>query len=567
MTLEETLDRWLRNRPVLWGSAAALLAAVAALTRLDPDSAGVWLVTLAAAGLAIALSRTEQGDARQTMLALALVGGAVRAVSHAALTAWSEAAGGSLLGLDSSSYFFRSVLLAREGFRTIESPALHFGTYDAAHYYLFAAVIGVLGPSLVTLQAMNWSMTTLAGPLAYAIARRTAPAHARTAGLLVALHPSIVAISVNDLLKDPSVIFLSLVAVWALVRLARTPWTPTASAGLVLAGAVALSYVRMSRFYVSAFLLAAAFVAIGWGWRQARSGAAAATRPAAVLSILLVFGLSEAGPRVMGWPFSPVMAVRQFVRVLNTPSMRVYAPGLVSRFSGGSAATHDTAEPATLPAWGPSLPVNEGQAYTASEVLARASDRAWAPTSTSSLHAPAARPPERAPAGAAEQAAAPATSGGAGAESPAGGHRVVRWAANGFRKLFGPFPWVPPPDFSVSTITRGDYLLFPGMLLWYALLPVALSAMALVFGDALRGRAESLTLGLALFTGGLFALYLALNLSWRQREFLFPFFVLLSAATIDRLRTSRLAGYAYALYWFGLVTVAVAHTALRTLVA
>ena len=65
---------------------------------------------------------------------------------------------------------------------------------------------------------------------------------------------------------------------------------------------------------------------------------------------------------------------------------------------------------------------------------------------------------------------------------------------------------MPPPDFSPQTITLGDYLLFPGMLVWYAVLPIALAAMFVAAGDMLRGRAGGLSLGIALFSAALFVL-------------------------------------------------------------
>ena len=68
------------------------------------------------------------------------------------------------------------------------------------------------------------------------------------------------------------------------------------------------------------------------------------------------------------------------------------------------------------------------------------------------------------------------------------------------------------------------------------------------------------------FSAALFVLYLGLNLSWRQREFMFPFLVLLAFWAIDRVRAQRWARYAYAAYWCGIVLLAVTHTVVRAMV-
>ena len=51
--------------------------------------------------------------------------------------------------------------------------------------------------------------------------------------------------------------------------------------------------------------------------------------------------------------------------------------------------------------------------------------------------------------------------------------RMARLAANLIRKLLGPFPWVMPPSWDARTVLVGDYLMFPGMILWYLVLPLA----------------------------------------------------------------------------------------------
>jgi len=256
------------------------------------------------------------------------------------------------------------------------------------------------------------------------------------------------------------------------------------------------------------------------------------------------------------------MVAEQFAHVMNTPGMRLYAPGLLARLtsSSGEGSSMGAEAPASLPGTGPSLEASAGLTHSGRDILALTRDRASArstglPHTTSAGVPMVPKPKVAAPSN--PPVVAPPV------EEPPPGNRVVRWATNGIRKLFGPFPWVPPPDYSPRTITLGDYLLFPGMFVWYAVFPIALVAMLVVAGDTLRGRAGGFSSGMATFTGALLVLYLGLNLSWRQREFMFPFLALLAFWAIDRVSRRRWARYAYALYWCGIVLLAVTHTAVR----
>ena len=76
-----------------------------------------------------------------------------------------------------------------------------------SHYYLFAAAVRFLGADLFGLQVMNCGLIALAAPLVFGIARSILPSAALVVGLGVALHPSLIAIAAVDLLKDPSIIF------------------------------------------------------------------------------------------------------------------------------------------------------------------------------------------------------------------------------------------------------------------------------------------------------------------------------------------------------------------------
>lgn len=137
--------------------------------------------------------------------------------------------------------------------------------------------------------------------------------------------------------------------------------------------------------------------------------------------------------------------------------------------------------------------------------------------------------------------------------------------ANLFRKMFGPFVWILPDHWNVERILRADYLLYPGMLVWYALLPLCFAGLILAaIGWAVAPRLPIalLPFWIVLITYG--GQYLAINLSYRQREAMFPFLVMFAAIGIARLRDAQWARAAYAAYWAVLVAVAVVHLAVRT---
>src|SRR5262249_23514440 len=80
------------------------------------------------------------------------------------------------------------------------------------------------------------------------------------------------------------------------------------------------------------------------------------------------------------------------------------------------------------------------------------------------------------------------------------------------RKVWGPYVWVMPPAFSAYEILRGSYIMFPGTLVWYALIPSIALALAVTILDALRRRAPSWPLvWLAVYVSICLAQYFALN--------------------------------------------------------
>jgi hypothetical protein len=473
-----------RRIGVIAGATIAVLL-VAAAWRL-PISAACWfsLSVIVATGALIAAS--EPPRARLVSINLFTGALALRVLVLVLFYALAVGEGGPFLGPDSSGYFEGANELVALGFHLDTIPLLFFGSYDVGHYYLFAAAIR-LHADLFALQLLNVGFTALAAPLAYAIGRRTVPRAARIIGLLVALSPSLVVLAAIDLLKDPSVVCATLLAIVCILRLARarTSWTVLLAAAVSL---VPLLYLRTSRFYSFAYLEAATIAALIWIalWRRRlalRTWTAAA-------ALVVVFGVTEAVPMRAGWPSSPVLILAQVGHVLGTPSMRFYSVGLFERFR----------------------------------------------------HRRAPEEPE--------------------AQTP------LEYAANLFRRIYGPFPWILPDKWNLRFLQSADYLLYPGMLLWYGLLPFVVIGLTHV-GRAVASRASE-SFGLVflwLFTAIYFLQYLAINVSYRQREAMFPVLVVFGCIGWAHARRGGQMPRWYVAYWAGLGGLAAAHLALRAWMA
>jgi hypothetical protein len=358
-------------------------------------------------------------------------------------------------------------------------------------------------------------------------------------GLVVGLYPSLIALSVNDLLKDPAVIFAAVAGVWCLARLARTPQIPTAAALIIVASAV-LIYARMSRFYLVAFLEVALAVSVLIAWCFKRRRAVASSIGGWTIgAFVLVFVAAEAVPSRLGWPTSPAMVLATVAHTMGSPAMRLYATGLVDRVQATKSGTQ------LRPRHAGDLTMAGVSSRSVREVLAEIEQ--W----------------EGEDAAAAEtMAEAPLP------ESTKLSHVAVgiRVAANTFRKLFGPFPWIAPPRWDARTILTGDYLLFPGIVVWYAVLPFALAGIGIIGWRTLHGETlHPVLVALVIFVSILFAQYLVLNLSWRQREFMFPFLAMAGAVAFTATRGSGWWRKGYTAYWALLVLVACVHLAWRAI--
>jgi hypothetical protein len=515
-------------------AGTALLVALPWPWALGLANASYLMVLGATIPFWLLLAALHEPEERPVFARIAVIAVATRVVAHLAVYGWAVSGGGPYLGPDSTMYYEGSRDLATRGFVVDGPAALAFGSYNSAHYYLFAAVRWLFGADLYGLQTLNSAVTAFAGPLFYSGWRSLGLRYAVAFGVGVAVSPSLVALSVNDLLKDPAIFGVTTIGIWSLLRLRRSasPWEAGALATLAT---VSLAYVRTSRFYVVAFLEVALLALLVAWWFSVRRPAHAgrSLRPAAAITATLL--LVELLPALLGWPLTPQLLVAEMRHSVATPLMHTYAAGLVDarRTAVPVGEETDGAVPARrVPRANPGQPKRE---FTPAE-----DDLA---TRAPSASAPARR----------------ADSLGTGA---------LRTAANTIRKLLGPFPWIAPPTWTPRTVLLGDYLLFPGVIVWYALFPVSLVGFGLIAWRSVHKRmAPVAVVALAVFGLLLVAQYLALNLSYRQREFFVPFLAGIALIALQSGAVSRGWKVAYGTYWALLAVMAMAHLAVRAALA
>lgn len=522
----------------------ALLLAMAALPLVVGWSGGahLWILALGLLGGAV-LTLAQPAPWRAPFWTLFLLGLTTRVVLHAGVFTWARAADGPFLSPDATLYFGQSLQLAMQDLRLPLPPYVYFGTFDCAHYYLFGAAHWLWGADLFGLQVLNIVLSSVVGPLTYAIARRVEVPYAFAVGVVVALYPSLIALSINDLMKDASVIGFFLIGAWAIVELWLGDPSTRRRVLLVAVAVLTLSYVRMSRFYVPAFLEAGTVAAVAALGLNALRGQPVSMSRVAVLSVATSLVLVELIPMRLGWPSSPVMVWQAINHSLETPEMRLSAVGMVDRMQAGGQVG---------PRHGGDLTGTGNLSTRAGDIVAQVA-RASGTNRSATVFLQPTRPLPPAAAAVALQGPPPTLA-----------RRVVLTGANLVRKVFGPFPWVMPPMWDARLILTGDYLMFPGMIIWYMLLPLALAGLVLVPFHALtRPHVPTVFLALATFVSILFVQFLALNLSYRQREFMFPFLALCAAFAVAQRPATKWPAYGYAAYLGGIVLLAGVHIALR----
>ncbi len=453
---------------------------------------------------ALLVANTEDPAERSTSLNLFVWALLCRVLAVTACYALGVREGGPFLGPDSTTYFTRGGELAASAFHLGMHPMLAYGSYDVSHYYLFAATVRYLHADLFGLQVMNGCLIALAAPLVYGIARTILPSSALVLGLAVALHPSLVAISSIDLLKDPSIILATVLLVWVIVRLTLERKVHALAAYFAV-GVVAAVYLRTGRFYSFAYLELAFVVTVAI---MALLRTTVFQRTAGAVLVVGIFLIGEVVPARAAWPPSPVMVASAVSYVLDTPAMSRYAAGFFDRLrlpskGGGIAGDHDPVM----------VPVHVGPKSGRFAIVGS----------------------------------------------------VVSVLANLFRRLYGPFVWILPDDWHFRVLQAGDFLLFPGMLVWYGLLPViAVGLGATAWRILKRSEKRFGVVFLWLFAAVYFAQYLMINLSYRQRDVMLP--VLLIFAAVGAPYLARFAWWRtwYTGYWIALILIASVHILART---
>jgi len=500
--------------PSRWAALAVTWSVVVLLVLLPlpillGEGAGHLAVVAAFAAVTALLARVEVGAARRTFVQLAVIGLAVRGVVLLAVASLEAAGDVVVLGPDGLRFLRGAQAILAAGFALPRPSYEEFASYDTAHMYLFAGIIGYLGPSLLNLHAVNCALTALLGPLTFGWARLVAPRAALPAGLLLTLYPSITYLAAVDLWKDPSVITVTILSLWAMAHIVHGNLGRWPMVALAAVAAGSLWYVHTSRFYVLWYLevglAVMTLVGLARGWTVRRT---------AVVAMVGVVMAAEAGPMLAGWPASPVLFVASVAQATEEPSLRAFTAGLLDRVPRNDAARPDRATLETI-----DLGL-QGEKNVLQVDIETAS----------------AAPGRFGPAGSAIQMA---------------------------RRVWGPFVWIPPPSFTPRAILGGDYLFYPGMVFWYVLLPGMFVGLAVTGWELVRGRTPFI-LGVAWVFSVLYgAQFLVVNLSYRQREALFPVLVIFAWLGFEHVRHRPWARKAYAAYWIALVSVAATHTALR----
>jgi hypothetical protein len=491
--------------PVTLGLSLALLA----LPRLLGFANSSYLYCTLILVLAfIPFALREAPASRRVFVSIAALAFMLRLILLTAVFNASVKAGGPFLGPDSTQFFRESHVLADRGFALGAHPIAVFETYDVAHYYIYGFLIGGFDADLFALQLFNSGLTALAAALMFSVGRIVVPQWATAYGLLIAINPSLMVLSIKDLLKDPSILAAVTVAVWALVHVCQEGrWTSRVAYGLI--GSMALAYLHMDRFYVAAYLeIAAAALLAFLLWR-----APSRIRPHILVPLFLVFAVAEAVPMTLGWKSTPGILLEQVRFVSRTQAMLINDDGLAQKALRSRAEMRAAA----LRAKG------RDHITTLSD-----DDLAMASPSFS----------------------------------------VVGFSISAVKRLFGPFVWIVPREWTVRELLRGDYLLYPGTIVWYLVLPLATIGCITTAIRIVQGReSNALVIALTVFCVMYFTQYILINLSFRQRDVMFPFWALFAVmgapVVLDHARWRR----AFLLYWAALGVFAVAHLVFRALMA
>jgi hypothetical protein len=143
---------------------------------------------------------------------------------------------------------------------------------------------------------------------------------------------------------------------------------------------------------------------------------------------------------------------------------------------------------------------------------------------------------------------------------------LLSYPANLVRRMYGPFIWILPSDWRFRHLQANDYLLYPGMLVWYALIPAVVAGLVLAGARLFRSRDGPFGIALLwFFTVVYFAQYLAINLSYRQRDVMVPVLLVFAWGGVLWAADRPRARCWYLAYWAMLLVMAAGHLAARRL--
>jgi hypothetical protein len=452
----------------------------------------LWAIPLLATGVALVVTATVAAHDRAVAAGIFAWALFLRLSTIFALMLADRAyAEGAFLSPDGHGYFDGSRRLAESGF-ALGPPVAVFGTYDVGHYYLFAGILAVFGPHLLALEVANACLGALGAIIAFGWARIVVPRFAVLLAAVIALSPTLVLLSTTNLLKDPSILLFTLVAVWCAAKLLTT--SPSARWFAWIAGAVlALSYLHFARFYVAAYLEAGIAVAIAAKLVALFAFAQPRRHLVGLIALVAVVILGEVIPVAAGWPTAPAMVVAQAEYVGATPAMQRSSP----------APTRG------LPSGAPVVPGIPGATAAVSS-------------------------------------------------------RVAAKAIDVLRRAFGPFVWVPPDRLDLRYLLLADFSLYPDTLLWCLALPALVVGIGLALVAAWKDGGAQLTQGfVAVFLCIYLAQYLAINLSYRQREDVLPLILAIVPSGATWLAARHSGRVAYVVYVGGLVMLAVTQVTLH----
>ena len=139
-----------------------------------------------------------------------------------------------------------------------------------------------------------------------------------------------------------------------------------------------------------------------------------------------------------------------------------------------------------------------------------------------------------------------------------------------FRRTFGPYPWILPKAGSFRGLQDGQFYLFPGMLLWYAALPLIVIGFIRIGLGGWRAFPHPFPVWLLWsFTLIYFAQYLLINLSYRQREVMLPVLLVFGWLGLEWVldRPRRTVTSWYLCYGAAIVLLAALHVTARVLMS